>query len=108
VSEVFPLEIRAPAISIFYPLGTLIGGVGAPALFGGAVTLTKCQFRSWRIIFMPDFGRRVAEGSISIVWFGAGIRRNLCAIVASRSVASIIAKPVPTQTRGRLPKEKQR
>lgn len=34
VSEVFPLEIRAIAISIFYAAGTLAGGVGAPALFG--------------------------------------------------------------------------
>jgi MFS family permease len=34
VSEVFPLEIRAMAISIFYAIGTLAGGVGAPALFG--------------------------------------------------------------------------
>jgi MFS family permease len=34
VSEVFPLEIRAVAISLFYAIGTLIGGVGAPALFG--------------------------------------------------------------------------
>lgn len=34
VSEVFPLEIRAMAISIFYAAGTLAGGVGAPALFG--------------------------------------------------------------------------
>lgn len=34
VSEIFPLEIRAMAISIFYAIGTLIGGVGAPALFG--------------------------------------------------------------------------
>ncbi len=34
VSEVFPLEIRAMAISIFYAIGTLVGGVGAPALFG--------------------------------------------------------------------------
>ena len=34
VSEIFPLEIRAFAIAIFYSLGTLIGGVGAPALFG--------------------------------------------------------------------------
>lgn len=33
VSEVFPLEIRAFAISIFYAIGTLIGGVGAPMLF---------------------------------------------------------------------------
>jgi MFS family permease len=34
VSEIFPVEIRAFAISIFYALGTLIGGVGAPLLFG--------------------------------------------------------------------------
>jgi MFS family permease len=34
VSEIFPLELRAFAIAIFYSLGTLIGGVGAPILFG--------------------------------------------------------------------------
>lgn len=34
VSEIFPLEIRALAIAIFYAIGTLIGGVGAPFLFG--------------------------------------------------------------------------
>jgi MFS family permease len=34
VSEIFPLEIRALAISIFYAVGTLIGGVAAPSLFG--------------------------------------------------------------------------
>lgn len=39
VSEVFPLEIRALAIAVFYACGTLIGGVGAPALFG-ALTQT--------------------------------------------------------------------
>jgi MFS family permease len=34
VSEIFPLEVRAVAISIFYALGTCVGGVAAPALFG--------------------------------------------------------------------------
>jgi MFS family permease len=34
VSEIFPLEIRAMAIAIFYAIGTLVGGVGAPVLFG--------------------------------------------------------------------------
>ena len=34
VSEIFPLEIRAVAIAIFYAIGTLAGGVGAPVLFG--------------------------------------------------------------------------
>src|SRR5205823_1723187 len=34
VSEIFPLEIRAMAIAIFYAIGTLAGGVGAPVLVG--------------------------------------------------------------------------
>lgn len=34
VSESFPLEIRALAIAIFYALGTALGGLAAPALFG--------------------------------------------------------------------------
>ena len=34
VSESFPVEVRALAIALFYALGTGIGGVGAPWLFG--------------------------------------------------------------------------
>jgi MFS family permease len=34
VSENFPVEIRALAIAFFYAVGTAIGGVGAPFLFG--------------------------------------------------------------------------
>ena len=34
VSEVFPVEIRALAIAIFYALGTGIGGIAAPLTFG--------------------------------------------------------------------------
>ena len=37
VSEIFPLEIRAFAIAVFYSIGTLIGGVGAPSLFGSLI-----------------------------------------------------------------------
>jgi len=39
VSEIFPLEIRALAIALFYAFGTLVGGVGAPALFGYLIGL---------------------------------------------------------------------
>lgn len=34
VSETFPLEVRALAIAVFYAVGTGIGGVIGPALFG--------------------------------------------------------------------------
>ena len=34
VSETFPIEVRALAIAVFYAIGTGIGGVAGPALFG--------------------------------------------------------------------------
>ena len=37
VSEIFPLEIRALAIALFYTCGTFVGGVLGPALFGALV-----------------------------------------------------------------------
>ena len=37
VSESFPLEARALAIALFYSVGTGLGGVAAPALFGALV-----------------------------------------------------------------------
>jgi MFS family permease len=33
-SEIFPLETRALAIATFYAVGTAVGGIGAPTLFG--------------------------------------------------------------------------
>lgn len=44
VSEIFPLEIRALAIAIFYSIGTAVGGIVAPWLFG----------------FLIDTGARIA------------------------------------------------
>jgi MFS family permease len=37
VSETFPLEIRALAIAFFYAVGTGIGGIVGPALFGALI-----------------------------------------------------------------------
>ena len=37
VSETFPLEVRALAIALFYAVGTGIGGVIGPALFGALI-----------------------------------------------------------------------
>ncbi len=66
VSEIFPLEIRAFAIAIFYAIGTMVGGAGAPLLFGvliktherwavaggyglGAVLMLAGSLCEWRI-----------------------------------------------------------
>ena len=37
VGESFPLEVRAVAIAIFYALGTGLGGVAGPILFGALI-----------------------------------------------------------------------
>jgi MFS family permease len=37
VSETFPLEVRALAIALFYAVGTGIGGVAGPAMFGALI-----------------------------------------------------------------------
>ncbi|HEX2678536.1 MAG TPA: MFS transporter, partial [Polyangiales bacterium] len=37
VSEIFPLELRALAIALFYAIGTATGGVVAPVLFGALI-----------------------------------------------------------------------
>jgi len=37
VSETFPLEVRALAIALFYAVGTAIGGVAGPAIFGALI-----------------------------------------------------------------------
>jgi MFS family permease len=37
VSETFPLEVRALAIAVFYAVGTGVGGVAGPALFGALI-----------------------------------------------------------------------
>lgn len=37
IGESFPLEVRAITISMFYAFGTLVGGVGGPALFGALI-----------------------------------------------------------------------
>ena len=47
VSEVFPLEMRALAISIFYAVGTGVGGFAAPALFGAVLVVVAAAI-AWR------------------------------------------------------------
>jgi MFS family permease len=41
VSETFPLELRGQAISYFFAIGQLVGGVAAPVIFGALVGTGK-------------------------------------------------------------------
>ncbi len=47
VSEIFPLEIRAMAIAVFYAVGTLIGGVVAPICFAALIDAGSRTALAW-------------------------------------------------------------
>jgi MFS family permease len=47
VSECFPVEVRALSIAFFYALGTGIGGIGAPWLFGALIGTGEPTAIAW-------------------------------------------------------------
>src|SRR5438270_1816540 len=67
VSEVFPLEIRAVAISIFYACGTLVGGVAGPAIYGYIVGTGSRDLLFWG--YLAGAAAMIA-GGLAEVWLG--------------------------------------
>jgi MFS family permease len=85
VSEIFPLEIRALAIAFFYALGTAIGGVVAPWLFGrliGSGSATN--------VF---YGYLIAAA----LMFGAAIVELVYGVKAERARLEGIAEPLSSE-----------
>ena len=82
VSETFPLEVRALAIALFYAIGTGIGGVIGPALFGALI----------------DTGSRVSVfqgyllGSVLMV-AAAAVAWRYC-VAAERQPLESVARPL--------------
>ncbi|HUZ67392.1 MAG TPA: MFS transporter [Beijerinckiaceae bacterium] len=75
VSECFPLEIRALAIAVFYALGTGLGGVAAPLLFGRLV-----ESGSRASVFggyLIGAALMLAAGGVAARWAVAAERRPL-------------------------------
>ena len=82
VSETFPLEVRALAIALFYAVGTGIGGVAGPALFG----------------FLIDTGSRgsVFAGYLlgAILMVAAAVIAWRYCIAAERKTLESVARPL--------------
>jgi MFS family permease len=51
VSESFPLEVRALAIAVFFALGTGLGGVAGPWLFGSLIGTGERSAIGWGYAF---------------------------------------------------------
>lgn len=65
VSESFPLETRAMAISFFYAIGTATGGVVAPAVFGQLIGTGSRRF----VFYGYAFACLLMLGAAAVEWF---------------------------------------
>jgi MFS family permease len=68
VSEVFPLEMRAVAISLFYAIGTGVGGFIGPALYGALI-----DSGSRSSLFVGYVGAAVLMCAAAVVAFFIGV-----------------------------------
>ncbi|HWT24462.1 MAG TPA: MFS transporter [Solirubrobacteraceae bacterium] len=65
VSEIFPMETRAMAISFFYAVGTAIGGITGPLLFGRLIETGGEQ--NVMVGYLLGAGLMIAAGIVEIV-----------------------------------------
>ena len=85
VSETFPLEIRALAIAFFYAIGTGIGGVGAPWLFGALIdTSSRLSLFGG---YLLGAGLMLAAALIAFRFGVAAERKSLEAVATPLSAA---------------------
>ena len=78
VSETFPLEIRALAIAAFYAIGTGLGGVAGPALFGALVETGSRTSIFGGYLF--GSARMIGAAVVAAVWGVAAERKPLEAV----------------------------
>jgi MFS family permease len=88
VSEIFPLEIRAFAIAMFCSLGTLIGGVGAPLLFGVLINTGS----------KPMVALGYALGAALMI--GAAVLEGFIGVEAAGKSLESISKPLQSKQSG--------
>lgn len=75
VSETFPLEIRALAIAVFYAIGTGLGGVAGPLVFGKLIdTGSRPQVFEG---YLLGAALMIAAAVVQAVWGVASERRGL-------------------------------
>ena len=85
VSETFPLEIRALAIALFYAIGTGVGGIAGPWLFGMLIE-TGSRDRVFAG-YLLGAALMIAAAIIAGLWAVAAERKSLEAV--SRPLASV-------------------
>jgi MFS family permease len=87
VSEIFPMETRAIAIAIFYALGTALGGIIGPTLFGALIQSGHAGRLFWGYIV----------GAAMMAF--AGVVEILIGVEAAGRQLEEIAKPLSAEER---------
>jgi MFS family permease len=82
VSEIFPLEIRALAIAFFYAIGTAIGGIAGPLLFGVLINSGS------------RFDVAVGYCIGAALMLAAAVVEALCGVAAERQPLETVARPL--------------
>ncbi len=85
VSEIFPMETRALAIAFFYAVGTAVGGISGPLLFG---QLIESGVRGQVIVAFLIGAGVMAIGGIAELFFG---------VKAEQTELEDIAKPLTAE-----------
>jgi MFS family permease len=80
VSEIFPLEMRALAIALFYSVGTAVGGLGAPALFGRLIDSGRAEVLFWG--YVAGAGLMIVAAAVELI-LGVDSERKSLEDVAS-------------------------
>jgi MFS family permease len=85
VSEIFPMETRAMAIAFFYAVGTALGGITGPLLFGKLVATKDVGDVFWGYIL----------GAALMI--GAGLVQAFIGIEAAQKNLEEVAKPLSAE-----------
>jgi MFS family permease len=73
VSEVFPLEMRAAAISLFYAAGTALGGLAGPPLYGAII---ESGSRAGLFAAYALAGVLMCAAALVALWLGVDAERK--------------------------------
>ncbi len=68
VSEVFPLEIRALAIALFFAVATAVGGLGSPLLFGVMMDIFQQTGNRWPLACGYFVGAGLMVFAAAVEW----------------------------------------
>jgi MFS family permease len=82
VSELFPLEMRALAIALFYSAGTAVGGIAAPWLFGKLIDAGSREYLFYGYSFA------------AALMFGASLLAIFLGVAAERTSLEEVATPL--------------